>query len=589
MAEAYQVIARRWRPKQFDELVGQEHIVRTLKNAIDTNRIAHAYLFVGPRGTGKTTTARIFAKALNAEGGPSATPDDTTDISRAIMDGSCMDVIEIDGASNNGVDQIRDLRQECQYAPAQGTYKIYIIDEVHMLSNQAWNALLKTLEEPPAHVKFIFATTEAHKVLATVVSRCQRFEFRPIPDDKIAAKLGEIAAAESIDITPGALATIARMADGGMRDAQSILDQLISFCGNKITDENVLDVYGLASEDDLQALCEAMAAAAHQPLFATIERLASEGRDLYRLLLDIQRVVRQSLLEAIQNGGHTDRLGTPLTAESLTRMLDALQAAESSVRQGLSQRVNFEVALLRAIDQSRSRAIDSLIREISQLAAGLPEDAGQKKISPSPAPEKAAPATKGGATTPAPENVSPAKPAVTPAPAASVAPVASPVKRASSPASPPPPIQLPPAKEAFTVKPEARPAPVPTPAPAAPEEAPPPIVLPDDDVPLEVLEAAAASAGEEGEYYDYSANDDTSVSFGRAAEDISYPGSKPFEAARERISPEVLALLDERLRASPKYLKKLPKPKAAPAAAPEAAALPEEVALPEEDEDAEDA
>ncbi|MGE9293041.1 MAG: DNA polymerase III subunit gamma/tau [Puniceicoccales bacterium] len=546
MAEAYQVIARRWRPKQFDELVGQEHIVRTLKNAIDSNRIAHAYLFVGPRGTGKTTTARLFAKALNAEGGPSATPDNSTEISKAIMSGSCMDVIEIDGASNNGVDQIRDLRQECQYAPAQGTYKIYIIDEVHMLSNQAWNALLKTLEEPPSHVKFIFATTEAHKVLPTVVSRCQRFEFRPITDEKIAAKLGEIAEAESIDIAPSALATIARMADGGMRDAQSILDQLISFCGNKISDENVLDVYGLASEDDLKALAESMAAAEHQKLFSIIERLASEGRDLYRLLLDIQRIVRGALLAAIANGGQTDMLATPLTAESLTRMLDALQAAEGSVRQGLSQRVNFEVALLRAIDQSRSRAIDSLIKELSQLAAGLPEDAGQKKISPPPAPEKKPAPVKQEAAPRAPQAAEPAP--------AKVAPAAK--TEAAEPA--PPPIQLPPAKESFRVKPEA-PEPVsPKPLETRQAKSTPPIAVSDDDVPLEVLEAAAASAGEGGDEYDYSANDDVVVSYGGDAEEASYPGSKAFEAAREKISPAVLELLDERLRATPKLLKKVP-------------------------------
>ncbi|WP_309387229.1 DNA polymerase III subunit gamma/tau [Cerasicoccus frondis] len=378
--EAYQVIARRWRPKQFDEMVGQEHIVRTLKNAIETNRIAHAYLFVGPRGTGKTTTARIFAKALNAEGGPQVAPDDSTPISQAIMSGSCMDVIEIDGASNNGVDQIRDLREECQYAPTQGQFKIYIIDEVHMLSNQAWNALLKTLEEPPSHVKFIFATTEANKVLPTVVSRCQRFEFRPIPDEKIIERLTIIAQADDIKVDDGALKAIARMADGGMRDAQSILDQLISFCGNDITEAKALDVYGLAAPATIDEIVKAIAIADYQKLFAAIEAIAAEGRDLYRVLLDIQSRTREAMIEAIRNGGSTDSLGAPLTAESLTRMLDALQSGESQVRSGLSQRVNFEVALLRAVDQSRTRAIDSVIKELSNLAAGLPQDAGQKKI-----------------------------------------------------------------------------------------------------------------------------------------------------------------------------------------------------------------
>lgn len=382
---SYQVIARRWRPKQFDEIVGQEHIVRTLKNAIETGRIAHAYLFVGPRGTGKTTTARIFAKALNAEGGPSVAPDDNSEISKAILSGSCMDVIEIDGASNNGVEDVRQLREDVQYAPSQGNFKVYIIDEVHMLSNNAWNALLKTLEEPPAHVKFIFATTEAHKVLPTVVSRCQRFEFRPIPDAQIIGRLRQIAEAEQIDVDDAALSSVARMADGGMRDAQSILDQLISFCGKSITEQNVLDVYGLASREDIEAIVKSMAAADYEGLFAKIEELAAQGRDLYRILLDIQTRVREALVEAIHAGGRSATLGTPLSAESLTRMLEAIQQGEDAVRTGLSQRVNFEVALLRAIDQSRSRAIDSVIKSLTQIAAGLPEDAGQKKIETSPA------------------------------------------------------------------------------------------------------------------------------------------------------------------------------------------------------------
>lgn len=497
MAESYQVIARRWRPRQFDELVGQEHIVRTLKNAIETGRIAHAYLFVGPRGTGKTTTARIFAKALNAEGGPNASPDDASAISQAIMDGSCMDVIEIDGATNNSVDQIRDLRQECQYAPAQGTYKIYIIDEVHMLSNAAWNALLKTLEEPPAHVKFIFATTEAHKVLPTVVSRCQRFEFRPIPDQKVSAKLGEIAKAESIEIAPAALDTIARMADGGMRDAQSILDQLISFCGNTISPDDVLDVYGLASEKDLKALTTAMATGEHQALFAVIERLAGEGRDLYRLLLDIQRVVRAALLDAIANGGQTASLGASMNAEGLTRMLDALQAAEENVRQGLSQRVNFEVALLRAIDQSRSRAIDTVIKELSQLAAGLPEDAGQKKIS----------------------GVSP------------------PSERKHEPAI--------------------APVPLPAPEPKVVDEEPA-ATDPSYEVPLEVTMAAAEEVAETDIPEAEPATRDSSLTDSpHMSSDASFPGDPAFEKAKGAIKAETLQLLHDELRAEPKYVKKV--------------------------------
>lgn len=372
----YQVIARRWRPQRFEDIVGQDHIVRTLRNAIETNRIAHAYLFVGPRGTGKTSTARVFAKALNAEGGPSVDPSDDTEMSQAIMSGSCLDVIEIDGASNNSVDQIRDLREECQYAPAQCTYKIYIIDEVHMLSASAFNALLKTLEEPPAHVKFIFATTEAQKVLATIVSRCQRFEFRPISEAVLVERLEQIAVAESVEVTREALQSIARLANGGMRDAQSILDQMISFCGNTIGEADVLDVYGLVGQKRIEELGTAMGKGDYPALVSLVEAFANEGRDLYRVLLDVEQLVRESLMEAISGGGTSARLGTPLASESLLRMLDSLQSSETALQKGLSEKVNFEVALLRAVEASQVRAIDNLVRELRGLEASGP---GEKK------------------------------------------------------------------------------------------------------------------------------------------------------------------------------------------------------------------
>ena len=373
MEKNYQVIARRWRPKQFDELVRQDHIVRTLRNAIETGRIAHAYLFVGPRGTGKTSTARLFAKALNAEGGPSATPDNDSEISQAIMNGSCMDVIEIDGASNNSVDQVRDLREDCQYAPAQCTYKIYIIDEVHMLSQAAFNALLKTLEEPPEHVKFFFATTEAHKVLPTIISRCQRFEFRPISDEVIAKKLAEIAWAEGIEVEAEGLSSIARLANGGMRDAQSILDQMISFCGNKITDSDVLDVYGLVSGERIAELASAIGSQNYSAIITAVDSCADEGRDLFRVLQDLQAYIRTVLLDAIHKNGTSDQLGSPLTTESIMRILDALQRGESYVQRGLSEKANFEVVLLKAAEESRSRAIDSLIRQLANAGVDLPE------------------------------------------------------------------------------------------------------------------------------------------------------------------------------------------------------------------------
>ncbi len=343
--------------------------MRTLRNAIGRNRIAHAYLFVGPRGTGKTSTARIFAKALNCTDGPKADFDPKDPAVQAITDGTSMDVIEIDGASNNSVDQIRELRDDVRYAPTQGKYKIYIIDEVHMLSNQAFNALLKTLEEPPEHVKFVFATTDVQKVLPTILSRCQRFDLKPIPSELIVQRLQTIAVEEKITVSAEALACIARMADGGMRDAQSIFDQMISFCGSDITEPDVLDVYGLVSGEKITALAGAVAAGDHQRIIAIVDECDESGRDLVRLLTDMQALVRQALLDAIAKGGRSERLGgVSMTTEQLTRLLDGLREGEGGVKLGLAEKINFEVTLLKAVEASRARAIDSLIKELAALA-----------------------------------------------------------------------------------------------------------------------------------------------------------------------------------------------------------------------------
>ncbi|HEY0968889.1 MAG TPA: DNA polymerase III subunit gamma/tau [Opitutaceae bacterium] len=384
MSTAYQVIARKWRPQTFTDVVGQDHVVRTLRNAIERQRIAHAYLFVGPRGTGKTSTARIFAKALNCTNGPNADFDPADPACVSIAEGSHLDVIEIDGASNNGVEQVRDLRDTVQYAPAQGKFKVYIIDEVHMLSTAAFNALLKTLEEPPAHVKFVFATTDPQKVLPTIVSRCQRFDLKPIPSALIAQRLRLISDKEKVKVTDGALSCIARMADGGMRDAQSILDQMISFCGSDITEPDVLDVYGLVSAERIAELAAALAAGEHRRMIEIVDQCDEAGRDLVRLLTDLQAFVREALLEAIAKGGSTDRLGSSLTTEQITRMLDALREGESSVKLGLAEKINFEVTLLKAVEASRARSIDSLIRELTALADEAPvavasADDGSKK------------------------------------------------------------------------------------------------------------------------------------------------------------------------------------------------------------------
>ena len=381
MSKAYQVIARRWRPRQFSEMVGQEHIVRTLSNAISLGRIAHAYLFVGPRGTGKTTTARLFAKALNCEDGPKVSPDNDSPVCQSIMQGNCLDVIEIDAASNNGVDDIRELCEACAYPPTTCPFKIYIVDEVHMLSTAAFNALLKTLEEPPPHVKFIFATTDSHKVLPTIVSRCQRLEFRPIPEDQIAAKLAQICEAENIAAEPAALAAVARLANGGMRDAQSILDQLISFCGDKVAASDVLEVYGLVAPEQIRAMASAIAQADYAALLAIVETLAREGRDLVRCLADLKDLFYSLVLRSIQGGGGNSDLGHALSTESLIRAADVLGAAEDSVSRGLSERVNFEVALFRCIEATLARPIDNLIRQLESVAKVLPGETEQKKNS----------------------------------------------------------------------------------------------------------------------------------------------------------------------------------------------------------------
>ena len=371
-------------PQTFDDVVGQDHVVRTLKNAIARNRIAHAYLFVGPRGTGKTSTARIFAKALNVTNGPKADFDPNDPIAQSIADGSCLDVIEIDGASNNGVEQVRELRDTVRYAPAQGKYKVYIIDEVHMLSTAAFNALLKTLEEPPPHVKFVFATTEVQKVLPTILSRCQRFDLKPIPAELIVARLKQIGQAEKIKASDAALACIARMADGGMRDAQSIFDQMISFCGNQIAEPDVLDVYGLVAAEKVAELAAALAAGDHPKIVALVDECDANGRDLVRLLSDLQALVRTALLDAIAKGGRSEQLGgTPMTTEQLTRLLDGLREGEGGVKLGLAEKINFEVTLLKAVEASRARAIDSLIKELAALADEAPATAaageGEKK------------------------------------------------------------------------------------------------------------------------------------------------------------------------------------------------------------------
>src|SRR5258707_2200491 len=298
----YQVIARKYRPQRFSDVVGQEHVSQTLSHAIEQKRIAHAYIFCGPRGTGKTTIARIFAKCLNCTNGPSVKFDDADPRCREIAEGRSLDVMEIDGASNNGVEQVRELRETCKYVPASSKFKIYIIDEVHMLSTAAFNALLKTLEEPPEHVKFMFATTDPEKVLPTILSRCQRFDLRRIPADLIAKHLTQIAKLEKVKIEPRALYAIARGAEGAMRDAESTLDQLISFCGDKIEEADVLSMFGLTAQSQILELSRAVLAGLAETALRELNDLAKQGKDLGRLVGDLLSHFRNLLIFQVSRG-----------------------------------------------------------------------------------------------------------------------------------------------------------------------------------------------------------------------------------------------------------------------------------------------
>ena len=293
---AYVVIARRWRPQQFDEIIGQEHVSKTLANSIANNHIAHSFIFTGPRGVGKTTTARILAKALNCEKGPTPTPCNECSSCKSITEGNSFDVLEIDGASNRGIDEIRNLRENIRFSPTTGKYRIYIIDEVHMLTKEAFNALLKTLEEPPDHAVFIFATTEIHKVPATILSRCQRFDFKRIPLNTIMEHLRHICQTDNVEIDEEALLQIAKKADGSMRDSQSILDQIISYSNGKITFDDVSQALGVIRQDIFFKTSDFIENADIKSLILLSNEILSTGYDLNEFLLGLEEHFRNILI-----------------------------------------------------------------------------------------------------------------------------------------------------------------------------------------------------------------------------------------------------------------------------------------------------
>ena len=406
---SYQVIARKYRPQRFADVVGQEHVTQTLANAIAQQRIAHAYLFCGPRGTGKTTVARIFAKCLNCTGGPKVDFDNNDSRCIEITEGRALDVLEIDGASNNGVEQVRELRETCKYAPANSPFKIYIIDEVHMLSTAAFNALLKTLEEPPAHVKFMFATTDPEKVLPTILSRCQRFDLRRIPTALITKHLAHIAGLEKVKIDEFALHAIARGADGGMRDAESTLDQLISFCGDKIEEADVLSMFGLAAQSQILGLSRAILAGEIQTALTLLNELSQNGKDLGRLLSDLLNHFRNLLLFQVSRGdlnllevseaevAALKEQTSLASTESLTRILEVLSDAELRLRDTASKKILLEVTALKAIEARNAISLDAVLKQLNQLRGN--SGAGFQPAAPAvPAAERRPPARPESAT-----------------------------------------------------------------------------------------------------------------------------------------------------------------------------------------------
>ena len=404
---AYVSLYRKYRPQTFSdtEMVGQAHIIRTLQHAIAAGRVSHAYLFCGPRGTGKTTTARLLAKALNCDSGPTPTPCDKCPPCEAIREGTALDVLEIDAASNRGIDEIRNLRERVSFAPAADRYKVYIIDEVHMLTNEACNALLKTLEEPPAHVVFVMATTEAHRLPPTILSRCQRFDFHRLPIPDIIGRLQAVCAGEGIEITEPALSLLARAAEGSMRDALSLLEQAYAYAAGAIGPEEVQAILGGVDSDLLLEFGQVVAAQDGEGAFRLIERAVSEGKDMRALVGELVEHFRHLLLLATVRGGESLVALPPATLarlqeqartvspDRLVGALEVLAEAERELRWATQQRLVLELALVKLC-----RPTEALPRPAEAVARPA-EAATPARVQPAPAPLAAeAPSAAPGST-----------------------------------------------------------------------------------------------------------------------------------------------------------------------------------------------
>lgn len=373
---SYRVFARKYRPQTFKEVIGQDHITRTLQNAVSLKRLAQAYLFVGPRGIGKTSTARILAKALNCKNGPTAEPCGACDACIEIAEGRSLDVIEIDGASNNGVENIRDLRESAAYAPSSGPFKVYLIDEVHMLSTGAFNALLKTLEEPPPHVKFIFATTEAQKVPATITSRCQRFDLRRIPASLIKEHLLYIAKNEKIVLEEAAADAIARGAEGGLRDAESMLDQMVAFCGEKIVISDVMEVFGFTPREVVERLAESLFIGDAATALEAVSVQSDAGKDLSRLTAELVSHLRDQLVASAINGGGA------VSQDKFLDLIDHFSAAESSMKWVADKKLQLDVAVIKALHILDETSLTDVIQSLTDLRGGKPLVASNPEVVP---------------------------------------------------------------------------------------------------------------------------------------------------------------------------------------------------------------
>ncbi|HTA59140.1 MAG TPA: DNA polymerase III subunit gamma/tau [Candidatus Baltobacteraceae bacterium] len=380
----YQVIARKWRPQTFADLVGQEHVTETLANAIKKDRVAHAYIFSGARGVGKTTAARILAKALNCVNGPTAEPCGVCDSCKEIAAGSSLDVIEIDAASNRGIDQIRELREMVRYAPAASRSKVVILDEAHMLTGEASNALLKTLEEPPDRVIFVMATTQPEDLEDTIRSRSQHFHFRALTFNEITDRLKYIASKENLKIEDDALAVIARMAEGSMRDALSLLEQARAYCGDDIQDQAVRDLLGVVPEDALNELVQAIAEQSAERALGLVHRFQKEGRNLQHFCREAIRHMRNLLIARVC-GADSDLLAaTPdqrpglakaaalFSEEDLTRYFQILLQTDDSLRRAMDPRVHLEMGLLRLVNAARLAPLEELLAEAKSVSGNGP-------------------------------------------------------------------------------------------------------------------------------------------------------------------------------------------------------------------------